>query len=1099
VTKDADTQPSQTARPRRPRRHRALRILALLILVPALLTGLAGIGALWYARGQDFAAPAWLKEQIETRLAFAMPDLGLRFADLTLTVSKDWQPSLHLTEVSLTPLGSGDPVTLSDVTGSFDRQAMLNGQLRPRAITIAGASIHLNRAADGTFGVALGEAAERTETGGTAPEIGQNLTSLSALLDTASFSALRQIEGTGLTMRYEDHRSGRAWTVDGGHLVLSRDGDQLGLRGDFSLLGGHAYATTVEIGLEGAMYSRAVALSLKVEDAPARDIATQSAGLAWLGVLDAPISGAIRVATGEDGTIGPLNGTLQIGAGALAPDETGDPVPFQSARSYFQYDPATLSLRFDELSVKSAWVEATADGRIVLDRIEGGIPGAMTGQLRLSELVANPAGIYPNPLFLAGAETEMRVELNPFRLEVGRLDIRDRDETLSLAGRIAAQPKGWDVSMTARVPEITADALLELWPPAALEKTRDWVAKNVLDGVLQNVQFGLRSEPDSRPDVLLSFDFEDLITTYMKTLPPLEAASGHAELRGNRFVVTADSGRVYVPGGEGLDIAGTSFIYPDTTQKGGPAEVRLHAKGALGDVLRLIDEEPLNLLGKAGRTPDMASGRADVTATLNFDLKKNLPPEEIGVAYSARLTDVRSDTIVPNQTFTAAALDVTGTSGDIAIVGDAQLGGLDIGGTWSAALGPNSGGRSRVEGWLGFSEAAAKQLNLGLPPGSIGGSTRAQIRLDIARDRAPEFRLTSDLRGLSVRLDSLAWSLGRDQSGTLEITGALGAPPRIDRLVLDAPGLAATGTVSLRAGGGLDTARFDRVRIGSWLDAPVVLSGRGKGAAPKVVVSGGSVDLRSLNLGKGGGEGGPLTLTLDRLQVSDSIAIRGMRGEFTTRGGLSGKFAGSVNGRAPVAGTVVPRGGRSAVRITSEQAGAVLSAAGLMKQGREGALDLTLNPVGTAGSYDGLLKVSGLWIQDAPAMASLLSALSIVGLLEQMSGGGILFNNVEADFRLTPSQVILRSSSAVGASMGVSMDGYYDVKREQMDMQGVISPLYALNGIGQIFSRKGEGLVGFNYRLTGPAKQPKVQVNPLSLFTPGMFRDIFRRPAPTTN
>jgi hypothetical protein len=132
-------------------------------------------------------------------------------------------------------------------------------------------------------------------------------------------------------------------------------------------------------------------------------------------------------------------------------------------------------------------------------------------------------------------------------------------------------------------------------------------------------------------------------------------------------------------------------------------------------------------------------------------------------------------------------------------------------------------------------------------------------------------------------------------------------------------------------------------------------------------------------------------------------------------------------------------------------------------------------------------------------MASLLSALSIVGLLEQMSGGGILFNNVEADFRLTPSQVILRSSSAVGASMGVSMDGYYDVKREQMDMQGVISPLYALNGIGQIFSRKGEGLVGFNYRLTGPAKQPKVQVNPLSLFTPGMFRDIFRRPAPTTN
>ena len=189
-----------------------------------------------------------------------------------------------------------------------------------------------------------------------------------------------------------------------------------------------------------------------------------------------------------------------------------------------------------------------------------------------------------------------------------------------------------------------------------------------------------------------------------------------------------------------------------------------------------------------------------------------------------------------------------------------------------------------------------------------------------------------------------------------------------------------------------------------------------------------------------------------------------------------------------------------AVRITADNAGATLAAAGLLNKGRGGTLDLNLIPVGPKGTYDGKLDIENIWIQDAPAMASLLSALSIVGLLEQMAGNGIFFGTANADFRLTPSQVILRSASAVGASMGVSMDGIYDLDAKRMDMQGVVSPLYLINGIGRLFSRNnGEGLIGFNYRLMGAVANPRVTVNPLSLFTPGMFREIFRRPPPTTN
>ncbi|HSG54615.1 MAG TPA: AsmA-like C-terminal region-containing protein, partial [Paracoccaceae bacterium] len=229
---------------------------------------------------------------------------------------------------------------------------------------------------------------------------------------------------------------------------------------------------------------------------------------------------------------------------------------------------------------------------------------------------------------------------------------------------------------------------------------------------------------------------------------------------------------------------------------------------------------------------------------------------------------------------------------------------------------------------------------------------------------------------------------------------------------------------------------------------------------------------------------------------TDTIALTGFRGDFTTTGGLDGNFRGSVNGEADVIGRVVPMNGRSAVRIQSETAGRVIAAAGLLRQARDGTLDMTLRPATAPGSYDGTLRVNNLRLRDAPAMAALINAVSVVGLLEQMNGSGLHFSEVEADFLLTPERIILRAGSAVGASLGVSMDGVYDVAARQMDFQGVFSPVYMINGIGSLLTRKGEGLIGFTYRLRGAPDAPQVQLNPLSALAPGFLREVFRRPSP---
>ncbi len=108
-----------------------------------------------------------------------------------------------------------------------------------------------------------------------------------------------------------------------------------------------------------------------------------------------------------------------------------------------------------------------------------------------------------------------------------------------------------------------------------------------------------------------------------------------------------------------------------------------------------------------------------------------------------------------------------------------------------------------------------------------------------------------------------------------------------------------------------------------------------------------------------------------------------------------------------------------------------------------------------------------------------------------------MFSDVAGRFTLTPDAVEISEGSAIGASLGVSAAGVYWTADQRFDLQGVISPLYLLNGVGQIFSRQRDGLFGFNYTLTGTRQEYKVAVNPLSILTPGMFRNLFRKDPPT--
>lgn len=1076
------------------RRRRARRWGWGTLIGLALLSGALVLGG-FVLMGRTITAPDWLERQVEARAAAA--GLNVQFDTMEVVVHKGWRPRVRLTGLDLATAEGAPLFSVGIAEAALAMQPLLRGEVQPLEIEISGLFAALIRDAEGTLSLSGGEGLARA-----APSMPELIEGLDAVLMDPRLAGLRSAELFGLTLSFEDRRAGRAWTADGGRARMEIDGDTLALSADLALLGGGAGIATLEANYASVIGRPAATFGLRLRDVPSTDIATQSPAFAWLDALEAPISGALRSGVGADGTLAPLSATLQIGAGALQPNAQTRPIPFEAAQSYFTYDSEQGVMRFDALSVQSEWLTASAEGTATLNAGAAGTLTDLIGQFRLQDVQFNPFQLYAQPVILSGASLDFRLALDPFEITLGQGIMRDQGQVLNASGALRAEQDGWRFALDARMDALDRARLLALWPERLVPRTRAWIAENLTGGTLKAIDLAMRGAPRQTAETYLSFDFADAQVRYAKPLPPIEGGSGNASLLRDRFVVTLDEGQVAAPAGGQIDMAGSSFIIPDVTVDGGPPAVaRLQTRGSITAALSLLDLAPLNIMERAGLPVDLAAGTAELNGTLALPLRRDLRLAEVQFDAAGTLRGVASDTLLPGQSFNAEALQVSARNDGVRIGGAGTLSGVPFDAAWTQPLGDEAAGGGRIDGTVELSRRTIETFELGLPAELIGGQGTGAFSVSLPRGGPPKLDLRSDLAGLDMGLSAIGWRKGPGQAGALQLDATLGPAPQVDRLSLRAAGLEATGQIAVTDSGTLARAVFDRVRLGGWLDAPVTLVGRGAGAAPEIRLQGGQIDLRSAAFSAAGadagqGASGPLSLVLNRLQIADTIAITDMQGDFITARGLDGRFTGRINGGAAIEGQVVPQNGRTAIRIRSSDAGGVFASAGIIRQARGGTLDLTLLPVGGEGTFDGTLRVTDTRVKDAPAIADLLSAISIVGLLEQLSGEGILFTEVDAAFRLTPSVLTLTRASAAGPSMGLSMDGRYGIEGGRMDMQGVISPVYFLNGIGQIFTRKGEGLIGFAYRLTGDAADPRVSVNPLSALTPGLFREIFRRPPP---
>lgn len=1093
---------------RRAARH-AGRAGFVMLVVLILLAGASVLGVLALT-GKQIRLPVWTVAEVESRVNSAMQDVlpgaALSVGAIEITLDQDWTPRLRLEDLQLMQGVGSTLLALPDVRMSFDAGAFVTERaLRPASLRIIGGTVTLGRRVDGSLDLRIGAS-------GSAPPI-NGLSDLFAQIDraleTPFLSHLDRIDVEAASLTLEDARLGRTWTVGDGRITLENRVDALAAEVGLTLASDTGVPAQALVTLIRPKGQAQVRITAAVEDVAAADIAAQTPVLAWLGVLDAPISGRISAEISDDGLTA-LSAQMSLGAGALRPDAVARPIGFDSATLALGYDPDRGRVIINDLSVDSATLRLKAMGHsyplgergdILTGPLGRRLPTGFLGQVQISEAQIDPEGLFESPLRFTSGAMDARLTLDPFRLDIGQVSlVEETGRRLSMGGRVDVLPTGWQLALDLGLDAIAHDRLLQLWPKSAVPATRTWVGQNVAQGLLTDVKAALRVTPGQDPRLALGYEFDKAEVRFLRTLPPIRNGKGRSSIDGLAYTIVLDDGMVEAPLGGEIDVSGSVFSVPDITAKPAQAEIRLRSESSLTAALSLLDLPPFGFMAKAGRPPDMGEGRAVMDTRLSLPLVRRVEVKDVSYDVRGQILGLSSDRLVPGKTITADGLTLTANPAGLRIEGPGRIGKVPFDVAFTQGFSPEDAGKSQVAGTVTLSPDTVSEFGLGLPTGMVSGSGRADVVIDLQRGAPGRLRLTSDLAGIGLALPPVAWTKPGRARGKLEVDAVLGTPPQISRLAVEGGGLKAEGTISLRPGGGLDSAKFASVRLNDWLAAPVTLTGRGAGRAPDIDVTGGSVDLRRFDRPAGaGGDSqaqGALKVSLDRLIVSDGIALTGFRGSFSQRGGLNGTFRGSVNGDAPVSGTVVPSRHGTAVRLQSADAGNVLRAAGVFSSARGGTLDLRLTPRSAKGEYEGRADIRRLRVRNANVLAELLSAVSVVGLLEQLNGEGILFGEAEADFIITPQAVEITRGSAIGASLGVSMAGLYGTQTKRLSLQGVVSPIYLVNGIGSLLSRRGEGLFGFNYSLRGTSDNPQVQVNPLSILTPGMFREIFRRPAP---
>lgn len=669
--------------------------------------------------------------------------------------------------------------------------------------------------------------------------------------------------------------------------------------------------------------------------------------------------------------------------------------------------------------------------------------------------------------------------------------------------------------------KIDADAIRAIWPFWLGGQGRSWVYDNLFGGTLTNGSLALFLPAGRLPhypedhvslnekELKIRFDIAGTRVNLAGDIPPVRDTEGHFEMSGNKIEATVKKAVAYFPSGRTVDISDGSFNIADIDQKPVIADVAGLSSGDADALAELATYRPINALKMTNYQPQDFSGKASVS------LKARFPLEAADAA-------VRADWVGQIKLENVAIAKPIGGKKIAGVNGVMKINPLSA--NLEADLTADSVPLhiTLVEPLSTLSrQKRQRHVTASLPtdklvkfaPG-VDDVISGNVDLDMELLDNGSQSVRADLTRATVSIPGAGWEKGTGVPAVVTFVSSLdGGTYNISNFAFSGDGFGALG--SLRADkGGLISAKFSKVKLAPTDD--LTMSVLRSGGGYKITASGKSVDIRSLvnkiKSAKAGEESSNLDVSvsakIDTVTGFDNEIMKNVDAVYAVKNGkpVAVKLT-AVTGKdqAVVAKLSADVGGKRSIELTATDAGAFARFAGFYQNMRGGLLNLKIGYV-SEGVWRGSVDIRRFQLLNEQRLQKIVSTptgesgKSLNDAVKRdIDVSSQKFSRGYARILIDGDTVRIENGVVRGEEVGATFQGILRDGNNQTNMTGTFMPAYGLNRlfaelpfIGFLLGNGTDrGLIGITFRMAGPYDKPNLQINPLSLIAPGVFRNIF--------
>ncbi len=1039
----------------------------------------------------------FLTEYLENAVNAGHADFSLKLGDTILTWA-GWQRALDIRVLNVKMVAS-DGTTVGnvpEVSFSLSGDALVRGKIAPRSIEFYGPRLAVRRESDGTIDVGFGGA---LNTGGGVADsraVAQNF--MDQLLAEPSpdrpMSHLSRVAIVGGAVTITDQVLKKNWNLPVADIRLERMIDRL--RGEVNLVLDEGGRTTELIGDGAYLFGeQRVNLDLKFTDVAPVVFSNVTADLAPLKVLDMPLSGTVGLSF-------PLSGAL---------DKVTVSIHGKDGRLVLP-KPVKQDLRVSAAELSAVF---THDTGIEVQKFD--LKFAEGQKVKLPKPID-----HAEPL----KSISFRGKLSPDRaaLSIDELYADLNGPKLTMSGTVTGLQSGsQDLRVKAEggIDRMSMEVLPTYWPESLSPDPRRWVTTHIRKGSAEDVTFQAElklSEATGVELISLKGGMKAVGATvdYLPPMPPVTGINGSVRFDEKTMTIYADSGL-----SEGLTLSSGRVVLTGLDQIDQFADIDLKIEGNLPDKLAYIDNKPFQFASALNLNLDKASGEASTRLKLFFILENDLGIDQVKVWARSRLQDVHLTNVFMGREIDAGELDVRVDGRGMDVKGDVRIAEIPAKLTWRENFTEKPEFRSRYNIVAAIDDVRhVRDIGLDMQPFSgdfIQGGIKSDISFTVFDGADRRLAVRADITNAALSAPAFGWSKPTGIQGQAEVVIDLENAIVVDipKFNLNAEDLNIQGAAKYALDGtGLERVDFDRVAYGRTEMKGALIPksdggweagfhGSGFDLSPmwKQITSPSTEDEDDHPLL----EGLTLAVEFDRVWLDSNQELLDVSGTFARVDGVwDTVIMNSRVGKDAVFDlSIRPRDdGNRDFSMHADNAGQVLKTLELYPNMVGGNLRITgvYDDADPDQPLDGTISVSDYRIINAPALAHVISIMSLTGILEALEGEGLAFKSLEIPFELSQGTFHLKEAKATGTSLGFTATGKVFRHADIVDLEGTVIPAYAINSalghipvLGDLFTggEKGGGVFAATYTMTGPMEEPVVSVNPLSALAPGFLRNVF--------